>query len=334
MRKIYIGLLTIIMLGLVLSSSVTAEQKDECLEKLKRLGMMCQLYAEDHDGKMPLALSDLYYEAYITDLDDFICTDKQDELADRLEIDIKTSYALSKQSQSPGEGPLVQGRSDEAAAVDGLLAYYSDGSVRLTTPAGTTTVVSQPDGEKKPVQPDVTAPSKPKPAVNQKGEPDQKSPVQRKQDLQAMQKKEITQKSPGILRPRKVTQKKYTKIIAGMAKQETKSSDSGSTGDIFIGTWIVQTEPEATGGYTIVVKKQDNNYLIQGFSGLKFKEVAIKDNTLTAIGSSSSERFGIGYDVIKLKVTRDGGSLEGTRITEYEDYPGKGQTIVIKAVKQ
>jgi hypothetical protein len=117
-------------LAFFFSSLVHAEQGKECLEKLRKLGEMCMLYAEDHNGQMPVSLSELYYRGYVTDLDTFVCSEDKVDILDRTEIDVKSSYLLSKDEQATGVNPIVQSQAADRKDGVGVYVFYSDGTLR------------------------------------------------------------------------------------------------------------------------------------------------------------------------------------------------------------
>jgi len=136
MRRILVSVFWLALVAIFIPIPVNAGQKDECLEKLKRLGQMCMLYAEDNNEKMPPSLSELYYRAYITDLDVFACPSHQGGLTQRTEIDAKSSFVILNKAEGTGVKPILQERSAATKGRGGVYAFFSDGSIRLKTAQG------------------------------------------------------------------------------------------------------------------------------------------------------------------------------------------------------
>lgn len=106
------------------------ETDDECVKRLRNLGEKILKYGERFDGKMPDSLSELYYRAYINDLEDFVCPDNPTEILHQTEIDEKSGYVLSPGAAGSGIRPIVQDRSPENHGGRGIYVYYSDGTVQ------------------------------------------------------------------------------------------------------------------------------------------------------------------------------------------------------------
>ena len=136
MRKLFLNVFLLSLMAIFIPTPVNAGQKDECLEKLKRLGQMCMLYAQDNNEKMPPSLSELYYRAYITDLDVFACPSHLGGLTQRTEIDVKSSFVMLKEAEGTGAKPILQERSAAAKGREGVYVFFSDGSIRLKTAQG------------------------------------------------------------------------------------------------------------------------------------------------------------------------------------------------------
>lgn len=157
MRRIFVSVFWLALVAIFVPTLVNAEQKDECLEKLKRLGQMCMLYAEDNNKKMPPSLSELYYRAYITDLDVFACPSHQGGLSQRTEIDAKSSFVIVKEAEGTGVKPILKERSAATKGREGVYVFFSDGSIRLKTAQGFSklaepslpAIASLEDGEKR-----------------------------------------------------------------------------------------------------------------------------------------------------------------------------------------
>ena len=112
-----------------------SDPRSDCAGRLKALGQMCLLYAEDNKGQMPPSLAELYYRAYVNDLKAFVCPGKPAEILGRDEINAKSGYVLAQGAAGAGARPVVQDRSPENHGDAGINVFYSDGSVRWQ-PAG------------------------------------------------------------------------------------------------------------------------------------------------------------------------------------------------------
>jgi hypothetical protein len=195
MREIFIEGFLIVMLVFFFSGPVNADQDKECLEKLKRLGEMCMLYAEDNDGQMPSSLSELYYRAYITELDAFVCSENEMDLLERTEIDAKSWYLMSKEAQSTGVRPIVQSRSFDSKNGKGVYVFYSDGSLRWqSAQGGDSYVISGRDTEKVPQNADIiSAGESPLVKVKPSGTPTGSKPFSGKISMQPLPQREVIQ---------------------------------------------------------------------------------------------------------------------------------------------
>ncbi|MFH1672056.1 MAG: hypothetical protein ABIF87_01310 [Pseudomonadota bacterium] len=143
-KKIVFMSVTSLILGLLLSPMLQADINDGCVERLKDLGRKCLRYAEKHNGRMPGSLSELYYRAYINDLDSFICPENPTEIEHRTEIDGKAAYILSPEASGAGLRPVVQDRSADNHGGKGIYVFYSDGSLRWKPSETVATATPEP----------------------------------------------------------------------------------------------------------------------------------------------------------------------------------------------
>ena len=134
--KIAIMTVCIFILSMFMYSAAESNANDTCIKRLEFLGKKFLRYAEKNDGRMPANLSELYYRAYINNIDAFICPASGIEILHRTEIDAKSSYVISKEARETGVRPIIQDRSADNQAGKGIYAFYSDGSVRLLGSAG------------------------------------------------------------------------------------------------------------------------------------------------------------------------------------------------------
>jgi hypothetical protein len=131
MTKRTVPFLVCLLFWLLLYLPLESQDKDEAfVQKLKNLGEKCLKFAERNDGKMPDSLSELYYRAYIHDLEDFVCPENPTEILHQTEIDTKSGYVLSPEASGSGVRPIVQDRSSENHGGRGIYIYYSDGTVQ------------------------------------------------------------------------------------------------------------------------------------------------------------------------------------------------------------
>jgi prepilin-type processing-associated H-X9-DG protein len=81
----------VLFFTLVVPAIKEESSKTACLANLKMIGMACQMYAAEHDGRYPERLSELYPH-YLPDLAVFVCPSTGAKIASPDEIDAKTSY--------------------------------------------------------------------------------------------------------------------------------------------------------------------------------------------------------------------------------------------------
>jgi len=126
-----------------------SDPRDECAARLKTLGRMCLLYAEDNKGRMPPSLAEVYYRAYVNDLKAFVCPGKPTGILSRSEINDKSGYILSPAAgQEPR--PIVQDRSPDNHGGAGMNVFYSDGSVKWQPAQAHTSAAAAASGAEKP----------------------------------------------------------------------------------------------------------------------------------------------------------------------------------------
>lgn len=144
MQRFRLTMMTLLVLLTMAGAALAADPDAECQERLTRLGNLCLLYERQHDGQRPAKLSDLYYEAYVSDLDDFVCPAKTVTILDRTEIDGQSGYVLCEAGAGAPQ-PVVQDRPENHGG-QGMYVFYSDGTVRLErkTRAPTPPVATQP----------------------------------------------------------------------------------------------------------------------------------------------------------------------------------------------
>jgi tetratricopeptide (TPR) repeat protein len=123
------------------------DTRDQCAQRLKELGQICLLYAEEQGGKIPASLSVLYYQVYVTELTAFVCPGSKNTIVGRDEIDAKSDFILSPQSAAAGAGALVQDRSPENHGGLGINVFYRDGSVRWQPALNITQTTASEQGQ-------------------------------------------------------------------------------------------------------------------------------------------------------------------------------------------
>ena len=69
-----------------------AADQTQCEARLKEVYRALRSYARENDGRLPLALSALYYEAFLDRLDVFTCPDSGKAISLRTEIDALTDF--------------------------------------------------------------------------------------------------------------------------------------------------------------------------------------------------------------------------------------------------
>jgi prepilin-type processing-associated H-X9-DG protein len=83
--------LIVLVFTLVVPAIKEEASKTACLANLKMIGMACNAYAAEHNGRYPERLSELH-PTYVPDLDVFVCPTTGAKIGSPQEIDSKTSY--------------------------------------------------------------------------------------------------------------------------------------------------------------------------------------------------------------------------------------------------
>jgi len=137
-RKLILPALASVLLAGAISPGQDAAGGNS-IDKLKKLGNACLLYAQRNGGKMPSSLAELYYKAYINSLEDFVCPANPAEILHRTEIEANSGYILSPGAAGTGDRAIVQDRTADNNAGKGINVFLSDGSVRWeAAPSGAT----------------------------------------------------------------------------------------------------------------------------------------------------------------------------------------------------
>jgi len=84
--------LLVLFFTLLVPAMKEEASKTACMANLKMIGMVCQMYAADHDGAFPERLSQLYEAGLVSSLDVFVCPTTGAKIGSPQEIDSKTSY--------------------------------------------------------------------------------------------------------------------------------------------------------------------------------------------------------------------------------------------------
>ncbi len=130
MRRVWrAGILFAVLLAA--EAPLAADPEADCRERLTRLGGLCLLYARQHEGRMPVQLADLYYEAYVTDLQEFVCPGQLAPVTGRAEIESTSGYMLCAQGGSGAARGVIQDRAPDNHGGKGVHVFYADGTVRL-----------------------------------------------------------------------------------------------------------------------------------------------------------------------------------------------------------
>jgi len=81
----------VLLLAIMVPAMKEEASKTACRVNLHQIGMACQMYAAEHDGRYPERLSELYPDL-VPDLDVFVCPSTGAKIGSPQEIDSKTSY--------------------------------------------------------------------------------------------------------------------------------------------------------------------------------------------------------------------------------------------------
>lgn len=116
---LFVGALVYLMVAAPSAEMVRQEarvlgmaQEVQCVNNLKQIHFGCQMYAAEHDGRLPDRPSQLYPD-YVGDLRVFVCPRTDDMIGSKGEIDLGTSYVY------PAAGKSLQRlRPDDVIAAD------------------------------------------------------------------------------------------------------------------------------------------------------------------------------------------------------------------------
>ncbi len=127
-----IGILAGMMLPAVASARERA-RRTRCMSNLSQIGKCCQMYALDHDGKLPSSFTDL--ADYVGDTPSlFVCPSTDSEPGDFASVDQWTDYVLvpNRSEEDPGNAVLAfskpdshRGRGGNVLTVDGRVQWYN-----------------------------------------------------------------------------------------------------------------------------------------------------------------------------------------------------------------
>ena len=136
-----------------------AADQTQCEARLKEVYRALRSYARENDGRLPLALSALYYEAFLDRLDVFTCPDSGKAISLRTEIDALTDFQLAAE-RLPAQGRVPILRETGARHSGQALVLYFDGSIGLGSAPLAAPRTEEPD-QPRPTPPVVVPPVTP-----------------------------------------------------------------------------------------------------------------------------------------------------------------------------
>jgi len=129
-----------VLFALLIPTLKAESSKAACAVNLRQIGIACQLYAAEHNGRHPERLSELYPDS-VPNLDVFVCPSTGDKILSPDEIDAKTSYEYygAALNASPAGAPPHEAilACDKAGNHQrGKHILYADGHVEWEVTAG------------------------------------------------------------------------------------------------------------------------------------------------------------------------------------------------------